>query len=316
MIETLSFVRGAIAKKDFAPALTHFCIRHGRILGFNGTLAISSPISLELNVNPKAAPFIKAIQLCKDTVKLNVTATGRLSVVSGKFRAFIDCYPDEYPNIYPEGEFFEIGDSFLSTLHTMKTFIAEDASRPWARGVLFRGQSAYATNNIALAEYWTGFTFPMPFNLPKDAITEILRIGINPIKAQVCESSITFYYPEDRWLRTQLYPCDWPNVDNLLNTPFEYLPVPEGLWEGIETLLPFVDKDGSIFFTDGEISCSLDPTTGAAFTVEVNGGPCFNADQLLLLKDIATGIDFSPYPSVAGFKGDRLRGVIAGMRRI
>jgi hypothetical protein len=39
----------------------------------------------------------------------------------------------------------------------------------------------------------------------------------------------------------------------------------------------------------------------------------FNADQLLLLKDVAGEMCFGNYPKPCGFSGERLRGVIVGM---
>ena len=81
----------------------------------------------------------------------------------------------------------------------MLPFIAEDASRPWARGVLFDSQFARATNNIVIVEYWLGSTvFPIPINMPKSAITEVLRIGEEPEKTYVNETNITLIFPECR----------------------------------------------------------------------------------------------------------------------
>lgn len=314
MLDVLNFVRGAIAKKDFAPALTHFRIKHKRILGFNGVLAISSPIELDLDVCPKAVPLVKAIQSCKDTIKLNITPAGKLSVSSGKFRAYIECAQVPFPEVYPEGDSFAIPEGFLEILSLLSPIIAEDASRPWARGILFKGPVALVTNNIVLAQYWTGLDFPLPINLPQEAIAELLRLGIPPTRAQVTESSITFHYEGDRWLRTQLYPSDWPNVEAILEAAFTYTPVPEGLWEAVSTIMPFLEKEGRVYFRDGQVSSTLVEGEGASFAAGVTAGGCFNADQLTLLKPLAEAVDFSTYPKPCGFKGPRLRGLIAGMR--
>ena len=67
MLEVLKFVKGAVGKKDYVPALTHFQIADGRITGFNGKISLSSPIALDLECCPKAIPFVKAIEACTDT---------------------------------------------------------------------------------------------------------------------------------------------------------------------------------------------------------------------------------------------------------
>jgi len=312
----LNFVKGAVAKKDFLPALTHFHIGHGRILGFNGVIAISSPIPLELEVCPKAIPLIKAINQCGETTKLNLTPTGKLSVTSGKFRSYIECLPAEtFPEVFPEGESIEIPDGFLAILGALRPIIAEDASRPWARGILFDGGVARVTNNIILIEKWTGMSFPFPINLPKEAIDEILRIGEEPQTAQVSDRSITFRYPEDRWLRTQLYPADWPNVEQLWGGEHTLSELPEGLWAGIESIMPFLESEGRVYFLEDGIGSSLAPDSGASYAVDVPAGGCFSAAHLALLKPLANKIDFSSYPKPCYFTGDKLRGVISGMRQ-
>lgn len=103
MIEALKFVRGAVAKKDFVPALTHFRIENGSIKGYNGTIGLCSPIALDLDASPKALPFIKAIETCRDTVSMHLTGAGRLAVKSGKFRAYVECTPEPFPDVTPTG---------------------------------------------------------------------------------------------------------------------------------------------------------------------------------------------------------------------
>src|SRR6266478_2176594 len=162
MLEILKFIQGAVSKKDYVPALQHFRIKDGTIQGFNGAIALSSPINLNLCCNPLAVPFIKAIQTCRDTVQLHLTQSKRLAIKSGSFVAFIECLPDDkdFPTIVPEGDDISIdGELLVSNLKILAPFIAEDASRIWARGILFRGTSAYATNNVILVEKWLGSNF-------------------------------------------------------------------------------------------------------------------------------------------------------------
>lgn len=73
ILPALKFVQGAVAKKDFAPSLTHFRIKNREVRGFNGTLGISSPINIDLDICPKAAQFIKAIGACQHTISLHVS---------------------------------------------------------------------------------------------------------------------------------------------------------------------------------------------------------------------------------------------------
>src|SRR5690606_38973879 len=142
------------------------------------------------------------------------------------------------------------GEVLLEALKTVYPFIGNDASRPWTNGVLLRGMSAFATNNVCLVEYWLGVETPIVVNLPKVAITEMLRIGEPPTYAQVHKNSLTFHYPDDRWIRTQLFEINWPDLSKVLDQPHNAVPVDERIFEGIEMLKPFADDMGRVYIKD------------------------------------------------------------------
>ena len=315
MLDALKFVQGAVAKKDFVQALTHFHISGGFIKGYNGSLALCSPIDLDLEVTPKATPFIKAIATCKDTVQLNMTPAGRLSIKSGSFKAFVDCIDEAYPDVQPEGEILELDGHLLKALKVLNPFIADDASRQWARGIMFRGPSAFATNNVMLVEYWLGYDFPVEVNIPKPAVQELLRIGEEPIRVQVCENSVTFHFASGRWLRTQTYSTKWPDMAKVLNRDSTQQPFPEGFFEALGDLLPFADDLERAFFLNTRIATT--PADGLGASVDLAGLPeqgIYRIKQLQLLEAIAETIDLSQYPAPCLFYGDCVRGAIVGMR--
>ena len=315
MLDSLKFVQGAVAKKDFVPELTHFRIQGGRIRGYNGMLGLSCPIALNLDVSPKAAPFIKAIQTCKDTIQLHVTPTGRLSIKSGKFKALIECTTETSIEIEPSGAIIERSNGFLKVLKTLFPLIAEDASRPWARGILFRNSSAFATNNVILAEAWLGYNFPVEINIPKAAIAELLRIGEEPEKMQVSEANVTFHFSGNRWLRTQAYTTEWPDLTKILNRESNQVKIQNELWEAVENLTPFTDELGRIFLSNDTISTGEDDSASATVDLLNNGLiGCFHFEQLRLLSKVAKTADFTSYPAPCLFQGDNIRGAIVGMR--
>lgn len=317
MLKSLKFVQGAVARKDYVPELTHFHINNGRIQGYNGMISLACPIDLDLDVCPRATPFIKAIQTCEDTIQLHLTPGGKLSVKSGKFKALIECTKDDFPEVVPEGEVINLDGKLLKTLKKLAPFISEDASRPWSRGILFRGQSAFATNNIVLTEAWLGYQFPVEINVPRAAVMELLRIGEEPHCLQVTENSVTFHFEGNRWLRTQTFTTEWPDLGRVLNMPptSDRIPVPEKFWEALESLDPFTEDLGKVFLSPGIISTSENNEVGAMVEVpELQAVGCYNARQLLLLKGVAEQVDFTAYPAPCSFVGDAIRGAVVGMR--
>jgi len=314
--EALNFVKGAIARKDFVPELTHFNIQDGRIVGFNGDMAISSPIGVDIRAKPHAQTFIKAVNSAQEEVALSLTAAGRLSLKSGKFRALIDCLQgDESRFIIPEGEVIDLGENFLDCIKALSRFQGIDASRPWSSGIMLRSGSALATNNICLVEYWHGTTLPFPVNVPRAAIAELIRIGENPTKVQATRNSISFHFSGNRWIRTQLLIQEWPDqIDRILDAGGTPTGIPGGLFEALETLKPFTDDGSRVFFTPTGIATSFEPEV--ATTVDIEGLPqgCYHHAMLTLLDGLAEKIDFTTYPKPCKFQGDKLRGVIVGLR--
>lgn len=317
MLDDLKFVQGAVAKKDYMPALTHFHIAGGRIKGYNGSLALCSPIDLDLDVRPKALPFARAIQTCRDTVQLNMTPKGRLAVRSGAFKAYIECTEDPFPEVEPEGQKIEIdGELLLKVMTTLEPFVAEDASRPWARGVLLRGTQAVATNNVVLVEYNLGTPFPVEVNVPHTAIKELLRIKLPPVAIRVCQDNLTFQFEGGRWLRAQTYSTQWPDYQRILEgADNPMVPPPPALFQALEDLMPFADKLERVYFhSEGVGTAPAGCEEGAFIKVpDLKAEGCYNGRYLLSLSNTIKTVDLTAYPKPSRFSGDGVRGAIIGM---
>lgn len=316
MLKELKFVQGAVAKKDFVPAMTHFAIEDGTVRSYNGTLALCSPIPFDINCKPKAGPLVQAISNCDDTVTLSMTPAGKLRIQSGKFKAFVDCIEGETAHVVPEGQEVNFdGEQILKAFKTLSPFVGDDASRPWTNGILLRGQSAFATNNVCLVEYWVGAQIPFTANIPFQAIREMLRINEAPTHAQLTEGSITFHYTDGRWIRSQLYSTSWPDLSRVLDRECAPVAIDERIFEGLEVIKPFADKLGRVFFHGEAVKTHMEEGIGASYDMpgfQVEG--IYQIEMLKLLKGVCHKIDFTAYPNPCIFFGDRLRGAIIGMR--
>lgn len=320
LIRILKFVAGAVAKKDFLPAMTHFVIEDGFIRSFNGTLALCSPIPFEINCKPKAVTLVKAIERCNETASITMTAGGKLSIKSGTFRALVECVEESPLHVQPEGEVLQIdGQTILDSFRQLEEFIGEDASRPWATGILLKGQSAYATCNVILVERWMGVPFPITVVIPLSAVREVLRVGEAPTHAQYTDKSFTFHYSDGRWIRTQLLDKEaWPDIETIFAKVGQgnCMPMDERLFDALTYVNPFTDKEGRVYFTPGYVSTHLDEAeTGAKIDIDgFNASGIYAIDMLKRLKGVVTHIDWSPYPAPCPFYGKMLRGMIIGRR--
>lgn len=319
ILAALKFCAGSVAKKAYVPELTHFCIENGRVKGFNGTLALSTPIAFDFACKPEASKLIDVIANCDETIQMTLTAAGRLSVKSGAFKAIVKCIEGDTPHQEPEGDIVQLnGEAFFEGIKTVAPFIGEDAARRWCHGILFKDQSLYCTNNVILVQYWIGVDFPRSINLPRAAVKEMLRIGEAPLYAQVGETSVTFHYEGERWLRTQLYSTEeWPDIGRLLNAPSQLKPIDPAIFEGLEKLKKLVEEDGTIFFNKerGLMTTHEDADEGGSYALSnIVADGKFNIQMLQKLDGVAEHIDFGAYPQPCAFQKGMLRGVIVGKR--
>jgi DNA polymerase III sliding clamp (beta) subunit (PCNA family) len=316
MLSQLKFVMGAVSKKDFIPEMTHFRIEKGHVRSFNGNLAICSPIPLDLECTPKAEPLVKAIANCTEEVVLSLTEKGRLRVHSGRFNAYIETIEKATVHINPVGEIVEInGAALLDAFQKISRFVGNDAARPWTNGILLRGQSAFATNNVCVIEYWLAIDIPFVINIPNTAIKEIIRVNEAPIHLQLSENSVTFHYSDGRWIRTQLYVSQWPDISKVLDQKSNPVPVDQRLYAALDSLSMFSDELTRVHLKDGLLRTHLEDEVGASYEVDglgING--LYQIKMLRLLEGVAETADFTRYPEPVLFFGKNLRGAIVGMR--
>ena len=80
MHDSLKIVKGAVAKKDLVPVLTHLHIHHGWVSATNGKMTITLFIEelVELDIIVPAAKFIAAINRCKKP-KFKILENGEYS---------------------------------------------------------------------------------------------------------------------------------------------------------------------------------------------------------------------------------------------
>jgi len=320
MLADLKFLSGAVARKDYVAELCHFTIYDGRAGSHDGLLSMSTPISLGLDVTPHATTMMKAIAACDDdkTLSLHVTPAGKLAIKSGAFRTYVNCLPNDtrVEQPMPEGDTLPVAPTLMDAIKALAPFMSVDASRPWSQGLYIRENSAFATNNIILAEYWHGSAFPHDVILPADAVAQLLKAKTPPIAAQVSPSSATFHFEGERWMRTQLvdqaYPFD--KLQTILGRAASPQELTPSFFEALAKLKPFVDEQAGVrIYPDRVTTSDAGDQTGSTVEVEVAGGNGhFNVNQLLLLEDVASAVDWLTHPAPCYWQGKRMRGVIIG----
>ncbi len=249
---------------------------------------------------------------------MSITPTGRLSVRSKGFRSLIDCSSDEFPSVELKGERIDIeGMALVASLKDLEPIIGEDASKPWCRGIMLDGRCAYVTNNVIIVQKWLDFKFPHRINLPHAAINEMIRIKREPVQMIIEPDTATFIYDDGAWLRSQLISQNFPDFNPIFDKlNKDATPIPPRFYEALEEVLPFTgEKINPIWIKDGVIWTHSDQELATSAEVpELEGQGCYNAAMLLMLKGLATSLNFTAHPAPASFFGDKLRGAVVGLR--
>ena len=290
--EALEFAKGCVTSsgKTLISELAHFVIRDGRVRGFDGLLALCSPIDSDLSCIPEGAALLKALDRLAGQEGMNVTLkeSGKLELRAGKLRIYVPCLP-EAPNVEDiapsEGEQVEIEqrDGFLPTLALMRPFIGSDQMRPWCTGVLLKDQSMVATNNLSMLEHQSMTVWPRETILPKRTIDELLRIGSAPDYFTRTDSSITFHYREHgQWLRSQLINSAWPDAWPRIVAAAGYDTFDPAVLETMSNLQPFLHDNKHVSFTDNEIlTHAKEAETGAIVEATAAWRGETNYDELM-----------------------------------
>lgn len=312
MKDQLNLVRGAVSKKELVPVLTAFHIYDGRIQGMNGFLAIDTTLKelKGLNITIPAERFMKAVDACEGEPELRITESSLL-VKGGSLKVTIPLMPHvNFPKQEIEGEKKKVS-GLLAALETLYPFITEDASRPWACGVMLKNNFAYATNNVSIVK----IPFKSSYNgliIPLHAINELLRIKEEPRYIFLSNSWITFDM-NNCWLKARLIEAEWPDVDKLFEDC--QLKVPANLAEEVDLLAKFASKNRipAIIFEEEKIVLQ---EGGAEFKRQGLPKGFYNAEPLARCLKAATHIDFNKYPAAVPFKGkDGLMGILIGLHQ-
>jgi len=295
---------------------THVQLDNNWAMAFNGVLSCGMKIDEELIAYPQSALLLSALSKCNETLSIT-ELDNRLSIKSNKFKAFIPCInKDLAQEIYPDPPIATVNDNFKRGLEIVGILAAEGAQSVVTASILMNGQSLIATDRKVIMEYWHSNDLPPNITLPKAFVAPLVKCK-KPLKAfGYSSSSVTFYFEDDSWIKSQTYAETWPDVSDILDRPSNMWSVPAGFFEALKAVGSFSD-DGQIYFEGGCLK-SHEGDQGASYEVSgVPSGLVYPAKHLALLSGLATKIDFVA-PGVHDnsyclmFVGDAVRGVISG----
>lgn len=322
MIKQLDIVKGGVAKKDLTPILKHLRIHAGWITSTNGRLTISTPLPQmkDLSIIVPAEKFIIAIKTCNEP-RFNITPSGKLSIQGKKFRALLPLMVDVvFPSPSIAGNKV-ISHNLISVIKKLIPFVGDDASRPWAGGILLYQNMAYATNNVIVAKCpveWDSSAV----NLPSFLLAELLRLKKDIVQIISTGQTITFELEDQIWLNSVLLSVKWPNVKEIISkVSFDSLTqTSNDLCQAVEDIIPFCPdkKFLKIKFTDRGITTDSGDQE-ARVEIENLHPSVWRAEPLLKLlqesKSQSLSSDFTQWPGPCPWRReDGVEGLIIGLK--
>jgi hypothetical protein len=314
-LEALKFI-GLVTRNEGPVNETHLLLSNNWAVTFNGILSAGIKIEENIYACPQSKLIQEAISKCGQQFSITQLDGFKLSVKGEKFKAIVPCIDPTLLYISaPDEPIGEITDIIKIALDIVGVLASETGQQVYQASVLLNGQSVIATNGHIIFEYWHGLNLPSNISLPKSIISVLTKVNKKLIKFGFSQSSFTFYFEDDSWIKTQLFADKWPDVASILNCQSSPNAIPNGFWEGAEAVAPF--GDGLVYFDTGMLYSHPSANAGASYEVPgIPRGPIFSYKQLALIKPLAERIDFLAPGKHGGhnlvFFGRNMRGLIAG----
>ncbi len=316
-VEALKFI-SLVTKDNGNPNETHVYLNNKYATAFNGSVSIGTKIEEDLFACPNNKLLIEALSKCGQHISITQLDNNRLSIKSDKFKAIIPCIdPNLITLSIPDEPCASIDNKFKMALEAVGVLADEDSNRVVTASILMANGSLISTNGHIIFEYWHGISLPTNISLPKALVKPLTGTNKNLTKFGFSQSSVTFYFDDESWIKSQLYADQWPDVSMILNKQSNAWPVPTDLFIALSAVMPFCE-DNWVYFHAGVLRSH--PIEGVGATFEIAGlpsGPILNGKALGLLKPWAKQIDFlapGPHPgtSMVMAFGDNMRAALMG----
>lgn len=328
--EQASNVAGLVAALDFIKIAqlekgdvdqTHCRFIPGFLMAGNRVLQAGITIKEEIEACPHTLNLFNALSRCRETVAITKLDNGYLSIVSGPYCAKIPAVDGaDIPPIMPDPMAAPLNGEFRKALEIASLPVQESATRVICNSVWFTNGSCCGTDGKIMLEYWHGLSLP-PVLVPKASINAVLKCGKEFKGIGASASSVTFWFADDSWIKTQIYAETMPDHNALLSREHTPTVLPDNLYEAIEAVAP-LSPNGLVHWIDDTVYSHEHGRDGigASYQLERGDNPSnaisFNAAQMAMIKPFVKQIDLTRGSQYTIFYGDNIRGCMAGVHEI
>lgn len=322
LAEALNFIAPAY-KEGGQPFQAHARLAGKMISATDGTFSAGHAVEEELALCPHIGRLIDALNKAGSSLAITENENGTLLVKGDKIRATVPCIPgSDLPQVMPDPRIATIDDRLKDGFAKLLPLLKAEAERVVEVSILLRANAMSSCNGTVIFEYWHGIDLPPDLVIPKTFAAAVAGCSKTLQGFGFSAKSVTFYFEDGSWYKSQLYSEEWPDVEKLFDYASYPAPVPEGLFEAVKAIESF-SKDGGIHFHEEKLKTTYDnyqdrggPVYGATYDVPgLQSGHSFTAKLLKLIEPVCATIDYTSNEDRAFFfDGGNVRGSI--MKRI
>lgn len=314
LIKALEFC--ATAQKDQGlPYQSHIILRSKTAQAYDGVLTTGIGIEFaDVNTAAHTVQLLAALKKCKAEHSITQLDNGQLVVRSGAFRAIVQAMnPDDLQSnaLWPDNPIAPIDDRLKAGFQALSPLVQESAPHVVTTTLMLQANTMMATDRVLFAEYWHGIDLPPGLVLPKAFLTAVLKCDKKLTQFGYSENSVTFWFEDYSWIKTQRHSEPWPDTSHIFNFIPTVEDIPKKLREAVESVAPF-SQEGAVYLNQGEVASHLDNATGATFDCDkLPGGQIFTIKRLLACLDFANKVDWNTSRLGSYFQGDSIRAMLS-----
>ena len=296
----------------------HMALQQSTAVAFDGVLAAGTYVDFgDVRGAPQTFKLLSALKRCKAQYSVTQLDNGGLVVRSGAFRATIDAMPLQdlaTLNIYPDQASVAVDDRLKVAFSLLNPLLVENTQYVVTSSLLLANGVVKATDRALLVEYWHGLQLsqlPVALVIPKAAVAAVAKCSKPLTSIGFSQQSVTFWFADNSWLRSQLHTEPYPNTDGIFNFAPVCTELPKKLKEAVEAVAPF-SVDGNVYLNQNEVASHVDNATGATHDCKgLDGGWVFNIKRLTDVLSFATQADWTSSKIGVYFQADNIRAMLA-----
>ena len=295
------------------------------IVVYSNVMSAGHPIAEEINLCPQIEKLRAALIRCGRTLAITEN-NGQISIKGDKLRALVPCLQEPLADISPDmrvvqGDFDILKEAFKAA----NTVADEKSDRMMFASILLDPNTVTATNGLVLIQFWHGIS-----NLPPGTvIPKIFAQAVASVKYKITGiggdfdtsagfmRSLTFWFENGSWLKSQCYEERWQDISKIINVATNPVPIYDGLFEAVEAVEPFCEGQ-AVHFCTNAVQSHPDGEAGAVYEVkDLPAGKIFNAKLIRQVAPYAKTIDLFAQSDrgffFGGTEANPVRGVFMGM---